>query len=57
MHKRYLRIDLEYDMDINPIRLQSYAILNNLRRILEEDMPYLKILSMKDAPTREALDK
>lgn len=55
-HKRYLRIDLEYDMDINPIRLQSYVILDNIKQVLAEDMPYVKVLFTRDSPTRDGLD-
>jgi len=57
MHKRYLRIDLEYDMDINPLRLQSYVIVDNLRRILAEDMPYVKVIRTLDSPELGNLDE
>lgn len=57
MHKRYLRIDLEYDMDINPIRMHSFVIMDNIRRIISEDMPYVKVLYSRDSPTREDLDR
>lgn len=56
MHKRYLRIDLEYDMDINPIRLHSFAILDNIKRIVQEDMPYVKVIFSRDTGTIEGLD-
>jgi len=55
MHKRYLRIDLEYDMDVNLLRLHSFQIIDNIKRILREDMPYTKVLFTRDSPTREGL--
>lgn len=57
MHKRYVRIDLEYDMDVNPLRRHSFAVLDNLKRILEEDMPYVKVIFSRDSPELEGLDK
>lgn len=57
MHKRYVRIDLEYDMDRNPLRMHSFAVLDNLKRILEEDMPYVKVIFSRDSPTVEHLDR
>jgi hypothetical protein len=57
VHKRYLRVDLEYDMDANPLRLHSYVVLESLGRILREDMPYVRVVFTRDAPTREALDE
>jgi len=56
MTKRYIRIDLEYDMDINSIRLHSFAIIDNIKRVLQEDMPYVKVLFSRDSPTREHLN-
>jgi hypothetical protein len=56
MHKRFLRIDLEYDMDVNPLRLHSYVILENLSRIIREDMPYVRVIFSRDTRTREGLD-
>jgi len=57
MHKRYLRIDFEYDMDINPILLQSYVILNNVKKIINENMPHVKVIFTRDSPTEEDLNK
>jgi hypothetical protein len=57
MHKRYLRIDLEYDMDINPIRMHSFVILDNIKRVLQEDMPYVKVIFTRDSPSIEKLDE
>lgn len=57
MHKRFVRIDLEYDMDANPLRLHSFVILDNIKRILEEDIPYMKILFSRDSPTADGLDQ
>lgn len=57
MHKRFIRIDIEYDMDINPLRLHSFVILDNLKRILEEDMPYAKVIFTRDSPDIKGLDK
>lgn len=56
-HKRYLRIDIEYDMDINPIRLHSFVILDNIKRIIAEDMPYIKIIFTRDSFSWAALNK
>lgn len=57
MHKRYLRIDFEYDMDTNPIRMGSYIILENIQRILKEDMPYVKVIFTRDSSNQEDLNK
>lgn len=56
MTKRYLRIDIEYDMDINPLRLHSYDITDNIKRILREDMPYCKVVFTRDSPNEKGLD-
>jgi len=52
--RRYIRIDMEYNMDINSFRL--FAITDNIKRILAEDMPYVKILFVRDSPDLEGLD-
>lgn len=57
MNKRYLRIDLEYDMDFNASRLYSYIILENINRILREDMPYVKVLFTRDTSDRDKLSE
>jgi len=57
MTKRFIRIDMEYDMDINPLRLHSFAITDNIKRILAEDMPYVKIISVRDCPNKEGLNE
>lgn len=57
MHKRYLRIDLEYDMDVNPLRMEGFVIVENIKRILNEDMPYVKVIRMRDSPDLDKLDK
>ncbi len=48
MTKRFIRIDLEYDLDLNPIRMHSFVIMDNIKRVLKEDMPYVKILFSRD---------
>ena len=48
---------MEYDMDINPLRLHSFAITDNIKRILAEDMPYVKIISVRDCPNKEGLNE
>jgi len=45
---------MEYNMDINSFRL--FAITDNIKRILAEDMPYVKILFVRDSPDLEGLD-
>ena len=57
MHKRFIRIDLEYDMDINPLRLHSFLVIDNLKRILQEDIPYVRYIFSRDSPDREGLNK
>lgn len=57
MHKRFIRIDLEYDMDVNPLRLHSFTIIDNIKQVLAEDMPYVKILFTRDSPRVEGLDE
>lgn len=53
MKKRYLRLDIEYEMDYNSF----YMLSDNIRRILSEDMPYAKIIFSRDTPVRDDLDK
>lgn len=51
--KRFLRIDIEYDTDVS----EALRVTSNIRQILREDMPYVKVLFTRDTPTRDELDK
>lgn len=53
---RYVRIDLEYDEQTNPLRTHSFAIMDNIKRILREDMPYVRVIFSRDAPNVNELD-
>jgi hypothetical protein len=54
MRKRYLRLDIEYDMDeASMLRMTK----NNIERILAEDMPYCTIIFSRDTSNRDALDE
>lgn len=53
MKKRYLRLDIEYDMDsASMLRMTK----DNIERILAEDMPYCTIIFSRDTSNRDALD-
>lgn len=56
MHKRFIRVDIEYDMDVNPVRLHSFAVIDSIKRAIEV-LPSTKVLFSRDSPDREALDK
>lgn len=48
---RYIRIDLEVDSEL------CYSAISSIKQILNEDMPYLKLLSARSAPGLRDLDK
>lgn len=50
--KRYIRIDLEYESD----SLASFTTMDNLKRIIQEDMPYAKVIFSRDTPDKDRLD-
>ena len=53
MRKRYLRLDIEYDMDEASM---IFMTRDNIQRILAEDMPYCKVIFSRDTPERDRLD-
>lgn len=57
MAKRYIRIDIECEVDDRISQLHSFTITDNIKRILSEDMPYCKVIFTRNAPKREDLDK
>jgi len=54
MKKRYLRLDIEYDFDSASM---IYMTKDNIKRILDEDMPYCKIIFSRDTSKRDDLDE
>jgi len=52
--KRYIRIDLEYESDNTATH--SNIVVNNIKKLIHEDMPYIKVLFIRNAPTRDILD-
>lgn len=52
--KRYLRLDIEYEFDDASA---LYMVGDNIKRVLEEDMPYVKIVFSRDSPRVEELDR
>lgn len=58
MHRRYLRIDIEYDMDADTGRLYSYIIIENIKHLLTKDsLASCKIVFTRDSPTDLGLDE
>lgn len=51
--KRYIRIDLEYESTEQGTIWQH---IDNIKRILREDMPYLKIINTRDSPDRNFIE-
>lgn len=54
--KRFIRIDLEYNSDKDPLNDHSFAITDNIKRILREDMPYVRIIFSRNSSNIEELD-
>jgi hypothetical protein len=52
MSKRKVTITIEYESDGKTESL--WSVINNLKRILSEDMPYVKVTSIQDAPRQES---
>lgn len=57
MNMRYIRIDIEYEPSKTPFPRESFAITDNIRRIIKEDMPYCKIVFTRDSPNEEELNR
>lgn len=53
--KRYLRLDIEYDYEEG--RGTTWLMMDNLKRVIQEDMPYVKVVFSRDTPTKEGLDE
>lgn len=53
MSKRYLRLDIEYEFN----GMNLYMLGDNIRRILAEDMPYVKVIFSRDTADKNFLDE
>lgn len=54
MSKRYLRLDIEYEMESHS---SLWMVGDNIKRILQEDMPYVKVIFSRDTANRDRLDE
>jgi hypothetical protein len=50
LHKRKVTITIEYLVDYR--NHSMFNAIDNLRRIIEEDMPYVKVINLKDEPIK-----
>ena len=56
MPKSYIRFNIEFDSN-SPIAYETIlSVKDNIQRILNEDMPYLKIVFIRTASKEEQLD-
>lgn len=55
MTKRFIRVDLEYEYDSDGIF--SWTMMDNIKRAIREDMPYVKVLFCRDSPSYEGLNQ
>lgn len=51
LSKRKVTVTLEYLVDYR--NHQMFSEIDNLRRIVEEYMPYVKVINLKDEPIKE----
>ena len=56
MNKRYIRIDIEYQVD-DTFSQTSWTTVENIKRTIKEDMPYVKVLHTRDSPNLSDLDR
>lgn len=56
MRIRHLRIDVEYDVDANPLRLYSYRVVEVVNAALRAEAPAARVVFTRDAPDAGALD-
>jgi hypothetical protein len=52
--QRKITITLEYNLDSESCSL--WDVINNIKRLINEDMPQLKITSIRDKPIYEEAD-
>ena len=51
LNKRKVTVTIEYLVDYR--NHQMFSEIDNLRRIVEEYMPYVKVINLKDEPIKE----